>query len=173
MEPWRLLDEAAPDEARRLLRGCCGSARWVERMLKRRPFRSRDRLLSAARHEWATLDIADWLEAFSQHPAIGDRAALAARFPDTAHLSEREQAGVTSAGEDVLSALAADNAAYQERFGHIFIICASGLTAERMLAALRARLSNDPGTELRTAVEEQAKITALRLDALNFQEGHT
>jgi len=129
--------------------------------------------MSAARHEWATLDIADWLEAFSHHPLIGDRAALADRFPETAHLSQREQAGVAEAGEDVLSALAAENAAYREHFGHIFIICASGLTAEPLLAALRARLTNDPGTELGIAVEEQAKITALRLDALNFQEGDT
>ena len=135
-------------------------------MLKRRPFRSRERLMAAAHYEWVTLDPADWLEAFSHHPMIGDRAALAARFPDTAHLSGHEQAGVTGAGEDVLSALASENLVYKERFGHIFIVCASGLTAEQMLAKLRARLSNDPGTEFQVAAVEQERITALRLDAL-------
>jgi 2-oxo-4-hydroxy-4-carboxy-5-ureidoimidazoline decarboxylase len=173
MEPWQQLDQATPDEARQLLRTCCGSRRWVERMINRRPFRNRERLLSAARNEWATLATADWLEAFSHHPMIGDRAALAARFPDTAHLSETEQAGVAGAGEDVLSALADENVAYKNRFGHIFIVCASGQTAAQMLANLRARLTNDPGTELSIAVEEQAKITALRLDALNFQTSPT
>ncbi|MEO8679216.1 MAG: 2-oxo-4-hydroxy-4-carboxy-5-ureidoimidazoline decarboxylase [Vicinamibacterales bacterium] len=166
MAPWQRLDEAAPDEARQLLRGCCGSGRWVERMLKRRPFRTRERLMAAAHYEWVTLDPADWLEAFSHHPMIGDRAALAARFPDTAHLSENEQAGITGAAEDVLSPLAGENLAYQERFGHIFIVCASGLTAGQMLAKLRARLSNDPGTEFQVAAVEQEKITVRRLDAI-------
>lgn len=173
MEPWRQIDAAALDEARQLLRTCCGSERWVQRMLKRRPFRSRERLMSAARHEWATLDIADWLEAFSHHPVIGDRSALAARFPDTAQLSENEQAGVSGAREEVLSALADENNAYKDRFGHIFIVCASGHTAVEMLAKLRARLPNDPATELSIAVEEQAKITARRLDGLNFRQSDT
>ena len=173
MEPCQRLDEAAPDEARRLLKTCCGSVRWVDRMLRRRPFRTREKLMSAARQEWTTLDAADWLEAFSHHPMIGDRAALAARFPDTAHRADREQAGVAGAADDVLSALGTENAAYRERFGHIFIICATGLTAAQMLAALRSRLHNDPGTEFHLAAAEQEKITALRLDALNIQAGHT
>ncbi len=134
-------------------------------MLARRPFGSRDALLTAAREEWWALAPDDWLEAFSHHPRIGDRAALAARFPATHHLSSREQAAVGDATEDVLTALADANQAYVDRFGFIFIVCATGKTANEMLELLRERLPNDRATELRIAAEEQAKITALRLDA--------
>ena len=146
-----------------MLSRACGSARWVDRMMARRPFGSDARLLRAARIEWFGLTEADWLEAFSLHPQIGDRASLAARFPATHDLSAKEQAGVGRAHDDVLSALAEANATYLDRFGFIFIVCATGKTAEEMLALLRARLPNNRATELRNAAEEQAKITALRL----------
>ena len=132
-------------------------------MLVRRPFGSREALLKAARDEWFSLLPGDWLEAFSHHPPIGDRASLAARFPATHHLSEREQAGVGDARAEVLTALAEANQAYADRFGFIFIVCASGKSAEEMLRLLRARLPNDRDTELQVAAEEQANITALRL----------
>jgi 2-oxo-4-hydroxy-4-carboxy-5-ureidoimidazoline decarboxylase len=167
MEPWHRLDRAAPDEARRLLRTCCGSSRWVDRMMARRPYGTRSGLHAAAREEWLSLANEDWLEAFSHHPQIGDRASLAKRFPETAHLSANEQSGVNSAADATLSALASENAAYKEKFGHIFIVCASGQTAEQMLATLRARITNDPATEIRIAAGEQAKITELRLDHLS------
>ena len=107
----------------------------------------------------------DSRQAFADHPRIGDREALARRFPLTHTLSSQEQAGVAGAGEDLLTALAEANEAYQQKFGYIFIICASGLDAPTMLARLRERLDNDAETELRAAAEEQAKITALRLGA--------
>lgn len=157
------LDAAADADARAMLTRACGSSRWVDRMVARRPFGSDARLLRAARIEWYGLTEADWLEAFSHHPKIGDRASLAARFPATHELSAEEQAGVGGAREDVLSALAEANQAYLDRFGFIFIVCATGKTADEMLALLRARLPNDRATELRNAAEEQAKITALRL----------
>jgi 2-oxo-4-hydroxy-4-carboxy-5-ureidoimidazoline decarboxylase len=157
------LDAAPPEAARELLSRACGSTRWVDRMMERRPFGSDARLLRAARIEWFGLTEADWLEAFSHHPQIGDRASLAARFPATHDLSAKEQAGVGRAGDDVLSALAEGNATYLDRFGFIFIVCATGKTAEEMLAVLRERLKNNRATELRIAAEEQAKITALRL----------
>lgn len=135
-------------------------------MIARRPFGSRDALLAAAREEWFALSPDDWREAFSHHPKIGDREALRARFPATRHLSEREQAGVSGASDDVLEALAEGNLAYEQKFGHIFIVCATGRSAEEMLAALRARLVNDVDTEIRLAAGEQAKITALRLEQL-------
>ena len=147
-----------------MLSRACGSARWVDRMMERRPFGGDARLLRAARIEWFGLTEADWLEAFSHHPQIGDRAALAARFPATHALSATEQAGVGRADDAVLNALAEANAAYLDRFGFIFIVCATGKTADEMLALLRARLTNDRATELRVAAEEQAKITALRLE---------
>jgi 2-oxo-4-hydroxy-4-carboxy-5-ureidoimidazoline decarboxylase len=132
-------------------------------MLGRRPFGSREALLSAARAEWDTLDERDWREAFTHHPKIGDREALRERFPSTHALSAREQAGVDSAPDAVLDALADGNRQYEKRFGYIFIVCASGLGAGEMLAMLNARLGNDPGDEIRIAAGEQAKITALRL----------
>jgi 2-oxo-4-hydroxy-4-carboxy-5-ureidoimidazoline decarboxylase len=165
MELWRRIDDAPAAQARALLTTCCGSTRWVERMAGRRPFGSREELLIAARQEWFTLSEGDWLEAFRQHPRIGDRDALRARFAGTAHLSEKEQAGVEGAAESVLAALADANRAYEKKFGHIFIVCATGLRAEEMLARLHARLPNDPATEIRIAAEEQAMITAIRLAA--------
>jgi 2-oxo-4-hydroxy-4-carboxy-5-ureidoimidazoline decarboxylase len=166
MEPWRRIDEAAEATARTLLGNCCGSTRWIERMIARRPFGDQKSLLSAAQGEWLALEEADWREAFGHHPKIGDWESLQRRFAATRHLSEREQKGAEAAGEDVLSALADANRVYEQRFGYIFIVCASGRTAAEMLALLRARLDNDPATEIRVAAAEQAAITALRLDGI-------
>ena len=163
MEPWRAIDTGPAEAARSILARACGSSRWGDRMMARRPFGSRERLLRAARIEWFGLTEADWLEAFAHHPRIGDRASLAARFPATHELSATEQAAVGQAHADVLSALAEANESYAGRFGFIFIVCATGKTAEEILALLRARLPNDRATELRNAAEEQSKITALRL----------
>ena len=159
----RELDTATDADARALLARACGSSRWVDRMMERRPFGNDARLLRTARIEWFGLTEADWLEAFSHHPQIGDRTSLATRFPATHDLSAKEQAGIGHAHDAVLSALAEANATYLDRFGFIFIVCATGKTAEEMLALLRARLPNSRATELRIAAEEQAKITALRL----------
>jgi 2-oxo-4-hydroxy-4-carboxy-5-ureidoimidazoline decarboxylase len=163
MEPWRRLDLAAPDEARRLLRTCCGASRWIARMLDRRPFGNRHSLLNAAREEWFSLSTADWREAFTHHPKIGDREALRPRFAATRDLSEREQAGMNVASEAVLAELGEGNRIYEEKFGYIFIVCATGRTAAEMLALLQSRLANDPDTEVGLAAEEQAKITEIRL----------
>ena len=129
----------------------------------RRPFGTNAALHAAAREVWFALGEDDWREAFGHHPKIGDRVSLESRFPRTHDLSATEQAGVASARADTLDALAEANATYLERFGFIFIVCATGKTAEEMLQLLRDRLSNDRATELRIAAEEQAKITALRL----------
>jgi 2-oxo-4-hydroxy-4-carboxy-5-ureidoimidazoline decarboxylase len=163
MDTWQAIDEAAPQVARQLLDRACGSSRWVEQMMHRRPFGSRAALLAAARTEWETLDERDWREAFTHHPKIGDRDALRARFPATHALSAREQSGVDGATDAVLDALADGNRHYEATFGYIFIVCASGLSAGEMLARLQARLANDPAHEIRIAAAEQAKITALRL----------
>jgi 2-oxo-4-hydroxy-4-carboxy-5-ureidoimidazoline decarboxylase len=112
---------------------------------------------------WCNLERSDWLEAFSHHPKIGDRAALRERFPTTGHLSEKEQAGVDGASEATLTALAEANGEYERKFGYIFIVCATGKTAREMLEMLSDRLRNECESEIRIAAEEQAKITALRL----------
>ena len=135
-------------------------------MVARRPFGSHDALMTSARDEWFGLQRSDWLEAFGHHPKIGDRDSLRQRFARTAHLSEREQAGVDGASGDVLEALAAGNREYERRFGYIFIVCASGKSADGMLQLLRERLPNSPEVEILIAAAEQAKITELRLMAL-------
>lgn len=165
MEQWQAIDRADPEGARRLLRACCGSERWVERMMHSRPFGSRETALAAARDVWLSLDETDWREAFSRHPKIGDRDALQRRFPESHHLSAREQAGVDGAHEDVLGELASRNREYEARFGYIFIVCATGKSAGEMLVLLRERLTHSPADEIRVAAGEQAKITALRLTA--------
>ena len=163
MDTWQTINGADPEEARRVLIRACGSSRWVDRMLELRPFAGHADLLRAARQAWDELGEDDWREAFSHHPQIGDRAALERRFPASHDLSAREQAGVGAASSDVLDQLAAANQEYLARFGYIFIVCASGRSAEEMLAILRSRLQNEPAAEIRIAAREQAAITALRL----------
>ena len=107
-----------------------------------------------------------WREAFTHHPRIGDVAVLRERFASTAVWARGEQAGVAAADERTLAALAEGNRAYEARFGYVFIVCATGLKADQMLAMLNARLSNDAETEMRIAAEEQMKITRLRLEKL-------
>jgi allantoicase len=138
---------------------CCGSRRWVAKMLADGPYTSRTHLHGHADQVWWHLGDADWREAFSHHPRIGERAA-------SGSFSEGEQSGVRGVGAEVLQALAEANRAYEERYGHIFLVCATGLSAAEMLSRLEARLSNPPEVELRIAAGEQAKITKLRLDKL-------
>ena len=130
-------------------------------MLARRPFHTSAALLKAARDVWFGLSNADWREAFSHHPKIGDRDALKSRTD--ADLPAREQEGVATASSEVMDELARGNREYEKAFGHIFIVCATGRSADEMLAVLRERVENDPHIEIRIAAEEQAKITDLRL----------
>ena len=146
---------------------CCGSQRWAAGMVAAQPYGSRAHLLGHAEQLWWRLDEADWLEAFAHHPRIGaDPAALRARFASTAHWAAGEQSGVHGASEATLAALLEGNKTYEQQYGHIFIVCASGLSAEQMLARLQARLGRTPSVELARAAAEQAKITRLRLQKL-------
>jgi 2-oxo-4-hydroxy-4-carboxy-5-ureidoimidazoline decarboxylase len=163
MERWQRIDASSRDEARELLQACCGAARWIERMMAVRPFGSAENALRAAREAWFSLTPDDWREAFSHHPRIGDIEALRKEYAPTRTLSEREQSGATAAPDEVRQALASANRAYENRFGYIFIVCATGRTAEQMLAILRSRLANDPEVEIRIAAEEHARICELRL----------
>ena len=150
------LDGLSEDAARAVLARCCSARRWVEQMLAARPFASDAELLESAERVWWALGREDWLEAFAGHPRIGARTTDAA--------ARREQAGVDGATAATRAALALGNRMYEERFGHVFLICATGKSADEMLGALRDRLGNDPITELRIAAGEQAKITRLRLE---------
>jgi 2-oxo-4-hydroxy-4-carboxy-5-ureidoimidazoline decarboxylase len=156
----------AEDEARAALTRCCVARRWVEGVLAARPFASASALHAEAERVWAALDRADYLEAFTGHPRIGDVNSLRAKYANTQAWASSEQAGTAVATEDVLAGLAEGNAAYEARFGYIFIVCATGKRADEMLALLRARLPNDPESELAIAAGEQAKITRLRLEKL-------
>jgi 2-oxo-4-hydroxy-4-carboxy-5-ureidoimidazoline decarboxylase len=157
------LDGLAVDEARRRLEYCCGAARWVDAMLAKRPFGSEAALLAAADAAFARLGREDWLEAFRHHPQIGDLASLKRRFAATAALAATEQAGVRDAAAATLAELAAGNAAYEAKFGYIFIVCATGKSAAEMLGILQARLAHAPDFELGVAAAEQKKITRIRL----------
>lgn len=158
---------ALPLEAlREALRRCCGSTRWVELMAARRPYPSTRELLVAADEADRALSEGDWLEAFAHHPRIGDVASLRSKFASTAAWAAGEQSGTSHASEETLQALAEGNDAYFEKFGFIFIVCATGKSAGEMLALLRARLPNTPADELLVAAAEQSKITRLRLEKL-------
>lgn len=162
----RWLNALPAGEARTALLRCCGSTRWAETVAAARPFATAAALLAAAESVWSQLAESDWREAFAHHPRIGDRQALQAPFATTRAWSAGEQGGVAAAGADVLDALADGNRAYEARFGHVFLVCATGKTAGDMLALLRARLPNPPDLELRVAAGEQAKITRLRIEKL-------
>lgn len=153
-------------EAERELLKCCGSLRWARELAARRPFRETQELLTAADDIWWSLDAQDWLEAFAAHPKIGGRRAAREQDAQARTWSEQEQSGARVAEQSTLDELAEANRAYEEKFGHIFIVCATGKTAGEMLALLRTRLPNDAATELRNAAVEQRKITHLRLEKL-------
>jgi 2-oxo-4-hydroxy-4-carboxy-5-ureidoimidazoline decarboxylase len=144
--------------APRLLK-CCGCNNWVQQMLKVRPFNTRAELEAKAAEIWFHLKPEDWLEAFSKHPKIGEKGKVS-------QWSAQEQSGMNSAAAQVAGRLAELNQVYFEKFGFIFIVCATGKNADEMLSLLEARLPNEPSDELRIAAAEQSKITILRLRKL-------
>src|SRR5207247_5703677 len=150
------LNALAPQDAERGLLRCCGSGKWASAMTKRRPFENEAALFNSADDVWSSLKEKDWREAFAAHPRIGERANSA--------WSNQEQAGVSAASRATMEKLTRRNVDYEKRFDHVFLICATGKSADEMLAALEKRINNDPATELRVAAAEQAKITRLRLE---------
>jgi 2-oxo-4-hydroxy-4-carboxy-5-ureidoimidazoline decarboxylase len=145
---------------------CCGSASWVNKMLPFIPADDLVELLEDAEEQWYACTEADWKEAFTHHPKIGDVESLTKKFASTAQWASGEQSGVKQASEKTIKALAEGNRLYEEKFGYIFIVCATGLSAEEMLDILQSRLSNKPADEINIAADEQNKITKLRLQKL-------
>lgn len=145
---------------------CCGSRNWAQQMVTTRPYHSLDELIAAADRVWWSLNSQDWLGAFLSHPKIGEKKAAAATTVEAQQWSEAEQSGIRDAAQQTRDALAELNQTYEDKFGYIFIVCASGKSSEEMLAILRERLENNPDDELRIAAAEQAKITELRLRKL-------
>ena len=122
-------------------------------------------LFEDAEEKWYECTEDDWKEAFSHHPRIGDLDALRIKFAND-QFASNEQGSINEASTEVLKEIAHANKAYEEKFGYIFIVCASGKSAEEMLNLLRARLANSPAQEIGVAMDEQNKITKLRLEKL-------
>jgi 2-oxo-4-hydroxy-4-carboxy-5-ureidoimidazoline decarboxylase len=154
------------DELKAALFRCCGSDAWVEKMLTIFPVDDLIELLNDAEEKWEECSEADWLQAFTHHPKIGDIDSLKKKFADTAQWAEGEQAAAANANEDVLQKLSDANNDYEKKFGFIFIVCATGKSAEEMLTLLEIRLQNNREVELAIAAEEQLKIMQLRLEKL-------
>ena len=160
------LNGLPPDRAAEQFRACCGASRWVAAMVNRRPFFSRDAVLYAADDEWSATGEKDWLEAFSHHPRLGEKVAGAGDSTVARGWSASEQSGVAAAGAEARIGLARLNQEYERRFGFIYIVCATGKSADELLELAHRRIENDRDTELRVAAEEQRKITRLRLEKL-------
>jgi OHCU decarboxylase len=160
------LNSLSPSQAEEEFLKCCGSKNWARQLTSARPFASLNELFAAAERVWWSLDSQDWLEAFHSHPKIGEKKAAAPTAVEAQQWSEDEQSGIRDSAQQTLDALAKLNQTYEEKFGYIFIVCASGKSSEEMLAILRDRLKNNPADELRIAAAEQAKITQLRLRKL-------
>jgi 2-oxo-4-hydroxy-4-carboxy-5-ureidoimidazoline decarboxylase len=169
------LNALPEQDAERELHTCCASAAWARKVTAARPFADAETLTRAADEAFAPLGWADIEEALRAHPRVGDRLC----FPDQptpptssggldreSSWSRTEQAGVIDADKDVTEALHEENGAYERKFGHVFLICATGLSAEQMLAALRERLGNDEAAEREVVRAELLKITHLRLTKL-------
>lgn len=158
-------------EANKLLETCCGSTKWLELLLKELPFVNTTELVKKAERIWYnSCTEEDWLEAFTHHPKIGDVKSLTEKFASTQHLAGNEQAGVNTATHAIIEELAKANADYEAKFGFIFIVCATGKSAEEMLRLLNDRLGNTYAEELAIAMGEQHKITILRLKKLLSEE---
>jgi 2-oxo-4-hydroxy-4-carboxy-5-ureidoimidazoline decarboxylase len=160
------LNQLPSNAAKEAFLTCCGADRWADAMVNARPYADSSMLFEAADRIWHGLAAEDWREAFDHHPRIGDLDSLKARYAATRQWAEGEQSGAVQASEAVLTALAEGNRKYEAAFGHLFIVCATGKTAEEMLNLLHARLPNHPDRELRIAAEEQRKITRIRLEKL-------
>ena len=137
---------------------------WCRLMTNARPFKSLKQLKRKAIDEWAKMDVDDLLEAFAGHPMIGDIDSLRAKYEHTKALASDEQSGMQQASEETYESLRDLNQAYLNRHGFIFIVCATGLTAQQMLTKLQNRIDNSTQQERQTAAQEQLKITLLRFD---------
>lgn len=155
-------NEIEPSAAIKPMLACCAAPRWAEAMVARRPYSGIASLSLTADEVWSTMEEPDWMEAFAAHPRIGEQKESVESYSSAAWSSE-EQSSTTSAAKQVLADLAKGNKAYEERFGFTYIVCATGKSADEMLAILQRRLANDRETELREAAEQQRQIMQIRL----------
>ncbi len=164
------LNSVSTEKAASLFRDCCGSSAWAREMAGARPFVNEAFLFDQAEKIWWNLSPEDWLEAFASHPQIGakigDKKAAPKQQERSAEWSKGEQAELDKTNDHTREQLAEANHLYQEKFGYIFIVCATGKAAEEMLEICRARMTNDADAEINIAAGEQRKITELRLKKL-------
>ena len=139
---------------------CLANRRWAHAVAAGQPYRDADGLFDSAGILMETLTDEEWLEAMKAHPRIGERGG------DAPASSEGEQRRAMQGSPETLAALAAENRQYEDRFGHVFLIAASGRSADEILAELRRRIGNDPAAELEEAKRELRKIAQLRLARL-------
>ncbi len=166
VSPLVLLNVRPEAEVKEQLLACCGSRAWAAKVAQDRPFHAPHDLYASSERAFDELDRNDWLEAFAAHPRIGERAAgdgLEHRW------AAQEQSGAGEASPEILAQLAEANRLYEQRFGHVFLVCATGKSAFEMLGLLGERLGNGPQAELQIAAGEQRKITRLRLEKLLWQ----
>jgi 2-oxo-4-hydroxy-4-carboxy-5-ureidoimidazoline decarboxylase len=157
---WNQLPDA---QAESEILPCCGSRVWAHGMVQRRPISDKNALLSASDEIWRSLSERDWNEAFQSHPRIGESKTQQPVDQQSAAWSKQEQTGVSGEADATQAGLAEGNREYEQRFGRIFIVCATGKTGGQILEILRQRLQNDPPTELREVAEQQRQVTQLRL----------
>jgi 2-oxo-4-hydroxy-4-carboxy-5-ureidoimidazoline decarboxylase len=157
---WNSLD---PTVAAREALPCCGSHAWATALASARPIADEASLVETSASIWLNLPEKAWQEAFDSHPRIGQKKAQAHATEESLRWSAQEQRTALSDDHATKLALEAANRLYEQRFGRIFIVCASGKTSAEILAILEARMQNDVATELREAAEQQRQITQLRL----------
>lgn len=149
-----------------LLKIACGSENWVNQMIDAAPFQSKEQLLMIGKKLWFSTNKSGWMEAFLHHPEIGNIDSLRKKYNQGRNLSETEQSGINEATDNILLDLSNQNKAYKSKFGFIFIVFATGKTARQMLDLLNDRINNTKEQEMKTAINEQWKITNLRINNL-------
>ena len=160
------LNELDQADAREVFFLCCTASNWINGMADARPFKDTDSVQAQAVKLWETMEKSDFMEAFDGHPKIGDPDSLGAKYRNTHALASGEQSSVELASDEVIHSLEIANQQYEQKFGYIFIVCATGKTADQMLGLVNRRITNDPETELAIAAIEQQKITAIRISAI-------
>lgn len=158
------LNSLAPIAAEKWFESCCTASRWRQMMAENRPYRDIKTLKKQACSAWDEMLEQDILEAFSGHPMIGDIDSLRAKYANTKSMAQGEQGGMQQASDNVLKELKQLNQDYLNKHGFIFIVCATGLSADEMLNAISKRITNSTAQELKTGAQEQLKITLIRID---------
>ncbi|TEW53126.1 2-oxo-4-hydroxy-4-carboxy-5-ureidoimidazoline decarboxylase [Psychromonas sp. RZ22] len=160
------INKASEVQAYSIFESCCCAPNWVNQMIKARPFNDAVSLLKVSQNIFLQLTEQDYLKAFTGHPQIGNLATLHKKYANTSSTASHEQSGMSSAEKEVLEEMVELNQIYLQKFGFIFIVCASGKSALQMLELIKSRIGNERLYELKIASDEQVKITTLRLEKL-------